>query len=86
MNERDRAKEIGLKIKMRRIEKGINQYDLADSVGLKNTDISNYENGRTMRIPTESFLKICKVLELQPEFLDSSRFGGKETQNGLPLM
>lgn len=72
---KEKAKEIGLKLKMKRIEKGFNQYDLADLVGVKNVDISAYEKGRTLRIPTETFFRLCSVLGLTPESLDPDRFG-----------
>ncbi len=74
----DKAKEIGLKIKMKRLEKNLNQYDLADLVGVKNVDISAYEKGRIQRIPSEIFFKLCSVLDIKPEELAPERFGRSE--------
>ena len=83
MNEKQR--DIGLKIKMARLQKGLTQYDLAEQIGVTNQDISAYEKGRIFRIPTEKFLKICHVLGIEPSCLDNERFNGeKETKNEMP--
>lgn len=59
---------MGLRIKKAREEKGYNQTELADIVGVKPAAISQYESGS--RIPsTQVLIKLADVLEVTTEFL-----------------
>lgn len=63
MNDKEVNKYIGSKIKEYRKQKGITQKELADLVGLKNSGISNYEQGT--RIPKRDFLfKVANALNV----------------------
>ena len=51
-----------LKLKMRRLEKGLTQEELAEEVGVIKLTISNYETGE--RFPRKEILdKLAEVLE-----------------------
>ncbi len=54
MDDREINKFVGTKIKEFRKNKKLTQQDLADLVGVKNSAISNYEQG--IRIPKRDFL------------------------------
>ena len=54
MDDREINKFVGMKIKEFRKNKKLTQQDLADLVGVKNSAISNYEQGT--RIPKRDFL------------------------------
>lgn len=54
MNDREINRFVGMKIKEFRKNKKLTQQDLADLVGVKNSAISNYEQGT--RIPKRDFL------------------------------
>ena len=54
MDDREINKFVGMKIKEFRKNKKLTQQDLADLVGVKNSAISNYEQG--IRIPKRDFL------------------------------
>lgn len=54
MDDREINKYVGMKIKEFRKEKKLTQKELADLVGVKNSAISNYEQGT--RIPKRDFL------------------------------
>jgi ribosome-binding protein aMBF1 (putative translation factor) len=51
----DKKKQLGLKIKLARIGKGIKQMDLADRLNINKSRFSLIENGWTM--PTEDELR-----------------------------
>lgn len=54
--------EIGQRIKLARIEKGLSQVQLAAKVGLSNSVlISGYESGRVSP-PLKTIVKIAKIL------------------------
>lgn len=56
------AKKLGKKIKLARIEKDLNQTQLANKIGAKQKSISRYETGAAM--PTiGTLVKIAKVLK-----------------------
>ncbi|MBU0504123.1 MAG: helix-turn-helix domain-containing protein [Candidatus Omnitrophica bacterium] len=56
------AKKLGKKIKIARIERDLNQTDLADKIGAKQKRISRYETG--LSVPTiETLVKIAKALK-----------------------
>lgn len=53
---------MGLKLKIKRIEKGIKQKDLAKAVGLTQQYIGDLESGRSNNPTREVMLKIAEVL------------------------
>ena len=59
MNEN--FKLIGRRVKFLRMEKGISQTDMAEAIGLSQTNLSNMESGRTA-ITIQNLFKIKKVL------------------------
>jgi len=71
----EKAIKIGLKIKLARIARGYDQYTLAGLVDLKNNDISLIEKGRSGKVSTELFFRLCSALGLEPSELDPERFG-----------
>lgn len=63
MNDKEINKYVGMKIKEFRKEKKLTQKELADLVGIKNSAISNYEQG--VRIPKRDFLfKVANSLNV----------------------
>lgn len=58
------AKEIGLKIKQARKDKGLTQAELGELLNLKTAAVSKYETGKIKQIPFETRLKIVHILGL----------------------
>ena len=54
-------KVLGRKVKFLRMEKGISQTDMAEAIGLSQTNLSNMESGRTA-ITTQNLFKMSEVL------------------------
>ena len=54
-------KVLGRKVKLLRLEKGITQTDMAEAIGLSQTNLSNIESGRTA-ITIQNLFKIRKIL------------------------
>ena len=54
-------KKLGKRLKLLRMESGITQTDMAQSIGLSQTNLSNMESGRTA-ITIQNLFKIQKVL------------------------
>ena len=59
MNEN--FKLLGRRVKFLRMEKGISQTDMAEMIGLSQTNLSNMESGRTT-ITTQNLFKMREVL------------------------
>ena len=59
MNEN--FKLLGRRVKFLRIEKGISQTDMAEAIGLSQTNLSNMESGRTA-ITIQNIFKMREVL------------------------
>lgn len=57
--------EIGQRIKQRRKSLNLTQLQLADMVGLTESSISRYENGKIETMPTSTVKKICQVLNME---------------------
>jgi len=58
----------GLKLKIKRMEKGLNQKQLGKAIGVSRQSVSLYE--RNKMYPTvETMKKICKVLDADPKEL-----------------
>jgi transcriptional regulator with XRE-family HTH domain len=57
--------ELGQKIKQARIQKGLTQEELGNIVGLQNSAIAKYENGRVVNIKRSTLQKLAKALDLR---------------------
>ena len=73
------SKKLGKKIKIARIERDLNQTDLAEKIGAKQKSISRYETGLSMP-SIETLVKISKALKKEPayflqEILKNGRIG-----------
>lgn len=69
MNKKEFAQELGLKIKIKRIEKRMNQEELAEKANFSLPFTSDVECGKK-GISLFYFLKLARVLELNlDEFL-----------------
>ena len=53
---------MNLKLKFRRIEKGLTQFQLAEMIGATNQTISEYERGRA-KPSYDNMVKISEILE-----------------------
>lgn len=61
-------RRVGQRIRTRRIEAGLTQQDLAQTLGLTRSSVSNIEAG-TQSLSLVSFLKIAQELEVAPAAL-----------------
>ena len=62
--------EIGTRIRKYREERGLNQKELAELIGVSNSRVSNWEQG-VNRPDADILANICRVLEVSPsELLD----------------
>lgn len=71
---------LGRKVKFLRMEKGISQTDMAEAIGLSQTNLSNMESGRTA-ITTQNLFKMREVLgcKMRDFFSDfDNEVGGKQ--------
>lgn len=60
--------EIGNRIRKYREEKGINQKQLAELIGVSNGRVSNWEQGIN-RPDADILAEICRVLDVSPSLL-----------------
>ena len=66
-------------VKKIRRAKGINQGDLADSLGIPRSSISTAENGnKSINIPLSRFIKICEYLEIDWDDFSDTKKGGTD--------
>lgn len=70
MKKMDKQAILGLRIMQRRKQLGINQNELAKSIGLSEHQISNIETGRSYP-RMKSFIKICEILEVNADYFIS---------------
>jgi DNA-binding Xre family transcriptional regulator len=56
--------KFGILIREARIEKGLNQKQLADAIGMKQPDISRIEEGKK-NITLFTLMRLCKILEIK---------------------
>ena len=61
----DTLKTIGLALKHRRHQLGLNQDQLSYNSGVERTYISGIENGRK-NVSLSVFLRLCKALDVKP--------------------
>lgn len=62
-------KEIGNRIKEKRIEKGLTLKELGDKIGVASSTILRYENGEINTIKLPIIESIAKVLEVDPAWI-----------------
>lgn len=60
---------IGERIKELRKQKGFTQQELAQKLGLKDSAIAKYENGRVENIKRSTLAEMAKILECSPVYL-----------------
>lgn len=60
--------DIGVRIRLRRLELGISQSKLGKALGVTFQQIQKYEQG-TSRISGARFSEICRVLQVDPNYL-----------------
>ena len=69
MNERDEFyKEIGFRIKLLRLLRGISRDELASKLGISPDHLTKLENGKR-HIRTESVIECSKILSTTVDFL-----------------
>ena len=61
-------RQVGSRIRVRRVEVGLSQQELADAVGADQTQVSAWENGRRV-LRIEDAMAIAKVLECKVSHL-----------------
>lgn len=64
------------KLKEGRLNKGLKQSDVTELIGIKNTTLSNYENGNT-EPDMDTFLKLCHLYDLDYSELLGEAYGYK---------
>lgn len=69
---RDLFEGIGRRVRKRRIELGYTQEYLAELMNVSIQMISGTESGRKA-LKLENFIKLCEVLETNPDYLISGR-------------
>ena len=67
--------DFGERIKQLRKDKGLTQEELANMLGLKDSAIAKYENGRVENIKRSTIAKMAEIFECSPAYL----MGWKET-------
>jgi transcriptional regulator with XRE-family HTH domain len=60
---------IGEKIKVARLAKGMTQQELGEILGVQKSAIAKYENGRVVNIKRSTLKKISDILEIRPSEL-----------------
>lgn len=68
------------KLRQGRIDKGYKQSDVTKLTGIKNTTLSNYENGIT-EPDMDTFLKLCEVYGLDYAAVLGEAYGSKVQSN-----
>lgn len=69
---------IGSRVKAARLAKGLKQGELAAKIGIKQASLSEIEHGHTRQPAGDTLLKIAKVLETSPNWL--------QTGHGSPVL
>ena len=64
----DLKKIIGERIRQRRKECGLKQYELAEKLDISNNHMSSIENGRKY-MSQELLVKVCDELHVTPDFI-----------------
>ena len=84
MNEN--FKLIGRRVKFLRMEKGISQTDMAEKIGLSQTNLSNMESGRTATT-IQNLFKMREVLgcKMSDFFIDFEPVEKEEVKKAIEL-
>ena len=61
--------DVGNRIRELRKKKGMTQQELAQKLGLKDSAIAKYENGRVENIKRSTLSKMAKILDCSPVYL-----------------
>jgi DNA-binding XRE family transcriptional regulator len=64
-----RMETMGDRIRHLRIARGYTQPALGDLCGVSKSAVSQWEGGSTANIKLQAFLKLCTVLQTDPEYL-----------------
>ena len=70
-NQRSATKDdvdIGLRIRLRRVELGLSQAELGKRLGISFQQIQKYEKG-VNRISGARFVELCRLLQVEPNYL-----------------
>lgn len=62
-NEHKKGEQMGTKLKLIRIEKGMTQRFVASKIGLTGSQLCNFERGKG-RISAEALIKLCVLLDV----------------------
>ena len=77
--KRKNMPEFGERLKTARLNKNMNQKDLADLMGMKQASISQFENGQ--RLPTPANIKkLASILNISPTDLTGESEGKFEEE------
>jgi transcriptional regulator with XRE-family HTH domain len=71
---------VGEKIRLARINKGMTQEELGKELGVQKSAIAKYENGRVVNIKRSTLKKISDVLGIAPSELIFDAYIEKEQQ------
>lgn len=61
--------EIGERIRLKRKECGLTQDELAKKLGIKNSAVAKYENGRIENIKRSTIQKMAEIFNCSPTYL-----------------
>ena len=61
-------KEVGLRIRNRRMELGIKQSKMAEDIKMSNNHLSAVEHGN-QKLSLDAFVRICSYLNVTPDYL-----------------
>ena len=75
-------KELGCRIRSRRIERSIKQAKMAEDLGISNNHLSAIEHGR-QKPSMDTFINICSYLQVSSDYLLHGTIYSYDTQNNL---
>ena len=81
MGERMEPKTIGERVKIRRVELGLTQADVARVAGVSEAAVSQWENGDTKNLKNDHLFSVADLLNLAPRYLATGK-GQKEAATG----
>ena len=77
-------KRVGAKVRMRRLELGLSQTDLANGIGVTFQQVQKYENGAN-RLGASRLLQVAGVLKVEPSFFFDDAPGSKSRSSDKEL-
>ena len=84
--------DIGEKIKIARIKRGLTQEELGNMIGVQKSAIAKYESGRVVNIKRTTLQKIADVLDMNPsdlifdDYTTSLSDSGTATVKRIPVL